>query len=459
MEQVEAALHPESIGIVALSAQGEDLIPMASALRPLPRRSALVVRVTASGAPIAVDLARPSGELRDLPEIERVWLGDAGAALLVPMLGSDPELDGILVLGPKRSELPYSRQDRLLLQAVGGAAGIGFENRRLRGSASGARAPSETRASECALCGHVTGAGGRSCGECGGTLREAALPAELFGKFRIERRIGEGGMGVVYSAIDLALGRRVALKTLPSTHPEDADRLRREARAMAAITHPNLALILGAETWQGTPVLVLEYLAGGTLEARLARGALRANEAFDIAERMSRVLVRLHGAGLLHRDVKPSNVGFTDEGEPKLLDFGLARILAEVLPGRAAPVEGPLEESAFGGTPLYMSPEALDGGRPDPGFDLWGLAVLTFEALTGRHPFQRASAGETLRAVHTGWSPNLAEWLPSGCDPSAELFEVALAADRVRRPGTAVQLHELLRKAADASAASVGTSA
>jgi hypothetical protein len=451
MEQVEAALHPESIGIVALPAEGDKLVPVASPLRSLPRRSTLVARAARHAEPIPVDLGRPGALLHDLPEPERTWLGDAGAALLVPMLGAEPELDGILVLGPKRSELPYTRQDRMLLQAVGGAAGIGFENRRLRGSTSGARRTSETRAFECVPCGRLVSPGAAACSECGGSLREAALPAELFGKFQLEQRIGEGGMGVVYRALDLGLGRRVALKTLPTTNPEDAERLRREARAMAAITHPSLALILGAETWQGTPVLVLELLAGGTLETRLAGGALPTRDVVEIAGRIARVLQRLHGAGLLHRDVKPSNIGFTEDGEPKLLDFGLARILAEVRSARVTPSDDSIAESGLAGTPLYMSPEALDGGRPDPGFDLWSLSVVTFEALAGRHPFERGSARETLAAIRAGWSPDLAAWLPADAEPYRDLFESALDPDRGHRPGTAAELAELLSKSAESA--------
>jgi serine/threonine protein kinase len=261
-------------------------------------------------------------------------------------------------------------------------------------------------------------------------------------------------MGVVYGALDLALGRRVALKTLPRTSPEDAERLRRESRAMAAVTHPNLALILGAETWQGTPVLVLEYLAGGTLEARLAAGPLRPAEAFDVAARMARVLERVHKAGLLHRDVKPSNVGFAEDGEPKLLDFGLVQILSDVVTGAGGPLaDAPLQETGFAGTPLYMSPEALEGRRPDPAVDLWGLAVVAFEAAAGRHPFERDSPAATLGAIRRGFVDELRELLPEPVRALAgDLFEDALALERGRRPGTAAELGERLRKLADALA-------
>jgi serine/threonine protein kinase len=168
---------------------------------------------------------------------------------------------------------------------------------------------------------------------------------------------------------------------------------------------------------------------------------------------MARVLERVHKAGLLHRDVKPSNVGFAEDGEPKLLDFGLVQILSDVVPVKPHPFEAPLQETGFAGTPLYMSPEALDGRRPDPGFDLWSLAVVAFEAAAGRHPFERESAGATLAAIRRGFSDELRALLPAPVRAVAgDLFEAALAADRGRRPDTAAELAEGLRKAADALA-------
>jgi serine/threonine-protein kinase len=451
MEQIERSLHPISIGILVTPPQGGSLLPVASALRPLPQTSLLAEKLRAHAKLWTVDLARASGPFRDLPEEDRIWLGDAGAAVLVPLIGSAGELDGVLALGAKRSELPYSRQDHRLLEAVGGATGIRFENRRLRGSGAvrdvGA---AESRATECVACGCIAASDARSCPECGGALRGAALPEQLFGKFRLERRIGEGGMGIVYGATDVTLGRRVALKTLPRTSPEDADRLRREARAMAAITHPNLALILGAETWQGTPVLVLEYLARGTLETRIADGPIPIREVFEIAYRMARVLERLHASGLLHRDVKPSNVGFSDDDEPKLLDFGLVGILGDGVSAQRHAIDAPLQESGFAGTPLYMSPDALDARRPDPGFDLWGLAVVAFEAVTGRHPFERDSAAETLAAIRRGWTQDLRDRLAPDAAAAAGFFEAALSAERHRRFGTAAELAEGLRETSNA---------
>jgi hypothetical protein len=453
LDQVGEAIHPESVGILVDSVADGAFVPVASALRSLPRTSTLSARLLQHGAPLPVDLARPVELLEGVPDEDRIWLGDAGASMLVPLVGSAGELEGILALGPKRSELPYSREDQVLLHAVAGAAGIGLENRRLRSGGAGTRAANdESRASECVACGCVSAAQAPSCPECAGAMREAALPQNLFGKFSLERRIGKGGMGVVYGAMDVALARRVALKTLPRTSPEDAERLRREARAMAAVTHLNLALILGAETWRGTPILVLEYLAGGTLESRLAAGPLPMRSALEIAHCVARVLERLHASGLLHRDVKPSNVGFSDAEEPKLLDFGLVQILRDVVPERPDAVPAPIGETGFAGTPLYMSPEALESGRPDPGFDLWSLAVVAFEALTGKHPFERHSATATLAAIRTGWTDAMRTLLPAEAQPCAEFFESALAGERNQRPGTAGELAERLQKVLDACA-------
>jgi hypothetical protein len=448
VEQVGAAIHPESIGILVNSLADQAFVPVGPPLRSLPHDSALAERLRGHGAPIAVDLARPAEPLRDLPEADRVWLGDAGAAMLVPLVGASAELEGLLALGPKRSELPYSRADHQLLQSVADAASLGLENRRLRGSGSAVLPRgAEERASECVSCGCVGEPSAASCGECAKPVRESALPRDLFGKFHVQRRIGQGGMGVVYGAVDIALDRPVALKTLPRTSPEDAERLRREARAMAAVTHPNLALILGAETWQGTPILVLEYLGGGTLESRLRDGPLPLRRTFEIAACLASVLERLHGSGLLHRDVKPSNVGFSEAGDPKLLDFGLVRILRDVVAPRSVePVLGAMTETGFAGTPLYMSPEALASGRPGPGFDLWGLAVVAFEALTGVHPFERASSSATFLAIRDGWSDANRSLLPEDAGAVAAFFESALAADAHRRPSTAAELTEQIGK-------------
>jgi hypothetical protein len=297
-------------------------------------------------------------------------------------------------------------------------------------------------------CGWLGEPSAAACPSCSGTLLSANVPHELAGKFRVERRLGAGAMGVVYRGTDITLRRSVALKTLPVTSPEDSIRLRREARAMAAITHPNLALIFGAETWRGTPVLVIEYLAGGTLAEHLAKGPLAPLAALRMCRALAGALERAHASGILHRDVKPSNIGFTEDAVPKLLDFGLVRIAGE-LPVLAphTPAHAAVQTAGSGliGTPLYMSPEAWMGAEPNPTFDLWSLSVVAFEAIAGRHPFERASLAETHAALCEGRRIDLPQF--AGSAVVEEMFASALAADRSRRPATARKLARVFEEA------------
>src|SRR4029453_5469271 len=131
-------------------------------------------------------------------------------------------------------------------------------------------------------------------------------------------------MGVVYVARDPALGRDVALKTLPAHRGDAIGRLRDEARAMAALNHPALATLYGVELWRGTPVLVVEYMTGGTLAARLATGPMSLAEIVALGVCIADALIYMHARGVLHRDVKPGNIGMTADGTVKLLDFGLS---------------------------------------------------------------------------------------------------------------------------------------
>ena len=224
---------------------------------------------------------------------------------------------------------------------------------------------------------------------------------------------------------------------------------------MAAITHPNLALIFGVEVWQGTPILVIEYLAGNTLAERLATGPLGWREALELSLILANTLDRVHSSGFLHRDVKPSNIGFTEEDTPKLLDFGLVHIAQHDLviwTGDPA-LNGAETESGLSGTPLYMSPEALAGQRSDPTFDLWSLGVVAFEAIAGRHPFERKTPEETFHAIQSGNAIDLRDAQPDCPETVADLFEKILARERSRRPSTARELAQWLRSTTEALAA------
>ena len=198
---------------------------------------------------------------------------------------------------------------------------------------------------------------------------------------RLTRRLGAGGMGAVYLARDLRLERDVAIKILTARSLGRLMGLKPEAWAMSTVMHPGVAQIHGVESWRGRPFLVVEFLAGGTLEDRLRDGPLAPSQAVSVAARLADALAALHEKGCLHGDVKPSNIGFTAEGSPKLLDFGLAHAVDDA--------------AMVGGTLPYLSPEVLSGRPAGEADDVWSLSVVLYEMAAGRHPF----AGGTLEAV------------------------------------------------------------
>jgi serine/threonine-protein kinase len=308
-------------------------------------------------------------------------------------------------------------------------------------------------------CGEVLEHDAAACARCGGRLQPAVLPAIYASRFRLHRQIGAGGMGVVYRATDGNLGRTVALKTLPRVSPEHASRLRREARALAALDHENLVLLLEYDLWRGTPVLVLEYLQGGTLADRLQHGPLPCAEVVDIGVAMTGALAYLHRRGFLHRDIKPSNIGFSSRDRPKLLDFGLVHLVAGARPDAASeattavnPVvslaqsSDPSMRGILIGTPAYLSPEAIRLETPEPSFDLWSLAVTLYEAMTGVHPFRAATASELFARIARAEVVDPRTIRPECPAGFADLMRVALAPLSRHRFRTASSLRSALRQ-------------
>jgi hypothetical protein len=466
--EVDRALHLDYVTVLLATPDGSMFRSPDDRIRALSRSSGLALLVKGGTTPLVVDLESPDSTLRRLPEEERVWLGDSGFGLLVPLAAADGSLQGLLGLGHKRSELPFSREDRLLLEAIGTSVALTVENRRLRESATSARHASQSAsprtahraddgrpARECETCGRVYPPDNAVC-DCGTALDASLVPYVLAGKFQFDRRLGRGGMGVVYRAVDLDLGRHVAIKTLPHVGPEGASRLRREAKAMAAVQHESLAVIFGAETWLGTPMLVVELLGGGTLAARLLKGPLPVQRALDISIALTRGIEHLHDAGVLHCDIKPSNIGFTRDETPKLLDFGLATILREGLESGASTTRSgsaadrfraaaPLWH-AFAGTPLYMSPEAMEGQAPSAAFDLWSLTVVLFESIAGVPPFRGATVAAIADAVMRGDGPDVRA-LGAECPPAVAAVIARGLSRRINdRPPTATHLATELKK-------------
>jgi serine/threonine protein kinase len=269
-------------------------------------------------------------------------------------------------------------------------------------------------------------------------------------------------MGVVYLAMDLNLGRRVAIKTLPAVSPEHAHRLRREARAMGALHHEHLATIFGLEFWDGRPLLVVEYFEAGMLHERLHEGPLPLRAALEIGIGLARALEQVHGAGILHRDIKPSNIGFTGSGTAKLLDFGLAKFASQAA-ARPEAESGTdpqsttqsgrrlWEASVAGrmiGTPLYFSPETVAMKPADEAVDLWALAMVLYESLAGRHPMRSASMSETFTRIAHAEVPDLVTLRPECPSQLAAFFRTALHRNRRQRPSHALDFRQQLERIA-----------
>jgi serine/threonine protein kinase len=225
---------------------------------------------------------------------------------------------------------------------------------------------------------------------------------ETVGHFRIVRKIGEGGMGVVYEAWDERLGRAVAIKTIRGTgeSEEARKRLWREARSLARVSHPHVCQLFDAGEDGETLFLVLELLEGQSLAGRLAAGPLPVSETVEVARQILEALDALHGLHIVHRDLKPSNVFLTPHGV-KLLDFGLARSAGAAPRGDAectqsTPLTAP---GSFVGTPQYMAPEQVGGQEAGPAADIFAAGCILYEMLAGRRAFDGASLVDVLYAV------------------------------------------------------------
>ena len=233
--------------------------------------------------------------------------------------------------------------------------------------------------------------------------------------FRITAKLGEGGMGEVYRAKDTKLGREVAIKVLPEEFAHDAERLarfEREARAVAALSHPNILAIYDFGTEEGVTYAVTELLEGGTLREVLEGDGAPQRKAVEYARQAANGLAAAHGKGVVHRDLKPENLFVTTEGRVKILDFGLAK-LAEAEIGEA-PTMAPTMGAETGpgvvlGTVGYMSPEQVRGQPADHRSDIFSLGAILYETVTGQRAFRRESAVETMSAILKEDPPELAE--------------------------------------------------
>jgi serine/threonine-protein kinase len=293
-----------------------------------------------------------------------------------------------------------------------------------------------------------------------------SLAGRQVGPYRFLSLLGAGGMGEVYRAHDARLGRDVAVKTLPPEFAGDPGRLarlRREARALAALNHPNIATIHGIEESGDLHYLVLELVEGET-----PRGPMPLDAALDLASQVADALAAAHERGIVHRDLKPANLKVTRQGRVKILDFGLAKAVSEAAEGTLAPAQagqaaGRDTTVAGGvvGTPGYMSPEQARGEVVDERTDIWAFGCLLFELLTGRRAFDGRAVPDGAAAAlqdEPGWDA-----LPAGVHSKVvDLLRQCLAQDASRRLGTMadarVSIEDARRSTADSGAEASRTS-
>jgi tRNA A-37 threonylcarbamoyl transferase component Bud32 len=373
-------------------------------------RCSLIDRISQSSNPIYTTEDQHSLAAESLQ-----WLQQKEIELILPLTSSNGKLMAFGGLGEKHSELKYTSDELKLLQSLIGPMVLAMENQNFRTSTSPAT-PNHTPRSKstaglcyyCSQCGVVTSDRTKSC--CGAKLIPSQLPFAIHTRFHLEKFLGEGKSGEVYLAYDIDLMRRVALKTLHATSADEAHLLRQESVAAAATNHKNIATIYDALVWQQTPILVFEYLAMGTLSQQIKKGPLAIAEVIKLGVALSDALGHLHSKDILHRDIKPANVGYTVDLSPKIMDFGLARVSRkhnrkERLNINDLSIEETrttINNHQWIGTPLYWSPETIEGQAPGPWTDTWALCTVLYESLTGAHPFLKETWPESMQLITSG---------------------------------------------------------
>jgi eukaryotic-like serine/threonine-protein kinase len=232
---------------------------------------------------------------------------------------------------------------------------------------------------------------------------------ETIAHFRVIEKLGAGGMGVVYRAVDIRLERPVALKFLPDDMAQDSqalERLRREARAASALNHPGICTIYDIGEEDGRAFIAMEFMDGETLRSRIHGKALPLEETLKLGIQIADALDAAHAEGIIHRDIKPANIFVTKRGQAKVLDFGLAKLVpkgvvrADVDFGGEVP-DSPSIVGIISGTPSYMSPEQVRGDSLDPRTDIFSLGLLLYEMATGCQAFSGGTGGMIIEAVLT----------------------------------------------------------
>lgn len=426
VEQVELALHPRFVTLLARLPGDETYQAVATAPATagpvlLPGGAKLFALARVLGNPFDVSAAGTEWLSAHLPATEAAMVAALGLELIVPIDPGADRADAILALGARRSDEPYSSEDQELLWTIAQSLAV-IEGRERTG-----RSMDEVFG-ECPRCGRCYDAGTSSCATESAALAVVHLPRVLSGRYRLEMRLGRGGMGVVYSAADLSLDRDVAVKVVREElvgDRESAERFESEARISARFTHPHVVTIHDFGVVSGSRAfLVMERLNGTTLREEIdRRGALDRARVLAIMRGVCGAVDAAHRRHLVHRDLKPDNVFLaSNDGVEcaKVLDFGIAKGLqGGQWRGRETTV------GVILGTPQYMAPEQVRGDAPEPSWDIWALALMSYEMLTGFHPFAtlalglssdgmpsaQPTIGRNGSPLMAGWQPFFSRWL------------------------------------------------
>lgn len=448
--RIESALHPEFVAL--LERRPRETIYKSLAAAPagqappaLPADSKLLALVRVLGKPLEVTLAETGWLKQQLPHEETDFLRQTRIEWLIPVAVQLEHTEALLALGPKRSEEPYTREDQDLLVAIATSLSLLLEKPEAP--------PPKFRDVfvECPRCGNCYDTGSVHCTQEGATLVPVHFPRLLADRYCLERRLGRGGMGTVYEATDTALERRVALKMIREDlvdNAEAAERFRREARLSAGFNHANVVTVYDFGVVADTRAfLVMELLKGRSLREELRQERrLPQARTLEILRDVCAAAQAAHHRQLIHRDLKPENVFLVStEARPlaKVLDFGIAKFVATDALPTADALTG---TGLLVGTLYYMSPEQLQGEAAQPAWDLWAIAVVAYEMLTGERPFLGETFAQLQNAILGGHFVPLPAKLEQAPARWQEFFARAFATDPQRRPQTAHEFFSELER-------------
>ena len=283
--------------------------------------------------------------------------------------------------------------------------------------------------------------GERQRGEPPLDLSRELGPNRVLGPYQIEAELGGGSFGTVFRARDLTLDREVALKVLRPSSPIPAAALLAEARAAAALNHPNVCAIHAVDSSLGAPMIVMEYVAGRSLSGFLMTGPLARQQAAGLCRQAALGMAAAHAQGVVHGDLKPANILVTPDGTVKIVDFGMARRSTSSAQGEKTVLWDPGPAGGISGTPAYMAPEQARGEPATPASDVFSLGLMLYELVTGR----RARAeGYLLELLHRIEGEDLTRHLAGTPEPFADVLRQALAVAPAQRRITMTQIAERL---------------